>query len=74
MNGIANGPAPEGHAGQRLSMEQAVHRDAFLDQLISDRRPAAHDLNGQELPDRLLDAQLRLQAADKQTPTRAFVR
>lgn len=73
MNGTSNEPAQGEHA-DGLSMEQAVQLDAFLDQLITDRRPAAHDLSGQELTDRMLATQFRLMLADVEAPTRAFLR
>ena len=44
MNGTSNEPAQGGHDDRRLSMDETAHLDAFLDQLIANLRPAAHDL------------------------------
>src|SRR5579862_2252257 len=74
MNGTSNEPTVGGHEDGRLSPAQAANLDTFLDQLIGNRQPAAHDLLGQELTEHLLAAQLCLLRADVETPTPTFLR
>ena len=74
MNGTSNEPVEGGHDDRRLSLEQAVHLDAFLDRLCANRRPPTQALTGQQLTDRLLAAQLCLVLPDVETPKHTFLR
>src|SRR5438874_2450748 len=59
----------DGRAGGLSSLEQVARCDAFLDQLVDDRRPAPSQLTLQEVQDRQLAAQLRLLREGVETVT-----
>lgn len=64
----------EGRRDDELpSVEQVARLDAFLDDLMAERRPAAGDLTEQEARERLLAAQLRLARDDVEAPRPAFL-
>jgi len=62
-------PPRNGHDDERPSVEPVVHLDAFLDQLVADRRPPPDQLTAQETTERVLAAQLRLTRAGVEIPT-----
>ena len=66
-------PPRGGHDDERPSVEPVVHLDAFLDQLVADRRPPPAQLTAQETTERVLAAQLRLTRAGVEDPTPAYL-
>ncbi len=66
-------PPRSGHDDERLSVEPVVHLDAFLDQLVADRRPPPHRLTPQETTERVLATQLRLTRVGVEDPTPAYL-
>ncbi len=55
------------------SLEQVAGLDRFLDDLVDDRRPAAHALTPQEAQERVLAAQLRLARDGAEEPMPEFL-
>ncbi|HWE61266.1 MAG TPA: Rieske (2Fe-2S) protein [Chloroflexota bacterium] len=66
-------PVVQGPDDALPSVEQVARLDAFLDDLVNERRPASPALNEQELADRLLAAQMRLAREEVEQPTPAFL-
>lgn len=67
-------PAENGHGDELPSVEQVARLDAFLDQLLDERRPDAQALTAQEVQERMLAAQLRLAREEVEAPTPEFLR
>jgi cytochrome b6-f complex iron-sulfur subunit len=61
-------------SGRPSSIDTFVSLDAFLDQLVADRRPTVPASTVQELKERILAAQLRLLREGVETPQSTFLR
>jgi Rieske Fe-S protein len=66
-------PAEGGPSEDVTSIEQVVRLDAFLDQLLADRRPTARDLTIREQQEYLLGVQMRLLREGVEIPRAAYL-